>query len=291
MEITFLFIVVVLVWIYYDIKRRNLFAIHSVFIAKENILFLEEWIDYHIQLGFDKFYLYDNSKVKKSSTNFEKHETFKAGKVNKYGRDYDKLVNLSNSEIKEILHKIQHKYKNKVYFIEWAPKDSNGVVHYKQKEAHMDCLKRLKRDKIDWCANIDMDEYITINEGKDNDIKYYINTLKNNVCNVRLGQMRFDSRFNNINKLITEIDKNEIDDINKNISPKNLYRVSNTNRLKIHTWFGHGNQIVPNTDVICFNHYKLDHENYKNKNNVNIGIKNKIKQNANTYIIKTCDLT
>ena len=42
-------------------------GINSVFIAKENILFLEEWIDYHIQVGFDRFYLYDNSKVQKKN--------------------------------------------------------------------------------------------------------------------------------------------------------------------------------------------------------------------------------
>lgn len=35
--------------------------------VKENILFLEEWINYHILLGFNKFYLYDNSKVNKIS--------------------------------------------------------------------------------------------------------------------------------------------------------------------------------------------------------------------------------
>ena len=29
-------------------------------------LFLEEWIDYHVKLGFNTFYLYDNSKVVKS---------------------------------------------------------------------------------------------------------------------------------------------------------------------------------------------------------------------------------
>ena len=33
-------------------KNETVVAIHSVFISKENILFLEEWIDYHIQLGF-----------------------------------------------------------------------------------------------------------------------------------------------------------------------------------------------------------------------------------------------
>lgn len=39
------------------------YAIHTIFIAKENILFLEQWIDYHMILGFNLFYLYDNSKV------------------------------------------------------------------------------------------------------------------------------------------------------------------------------------------------------------------------------------
>ena len=37
---------------------NNIIAIHSVFIAKENILFLEEWIDYHLLIGFNRFYLY-----------------------------------------------------------------------------------------------------------------------------------------------------------------------------------------------------------------------------------------
>jgi len=30
-------------------------AIVSVFIAKENILFLEDWIDYHVSIGFVNF--------------------------------------------------------------------------------------------------------------------------------------------------------------------------------------------------------------------------------------------
>ena len=59
-------------------------AIHSVFILKENILFLEEWIKYHILLGFNKFYLYDNSKVTKSGGCHINHKCFNPGKVNKY---------------------------------------------------------------------------------------------------------------------------------------------------------------------------------------------------------------
>ena len=46
-------------------NNDKLYAVHAVFISKENIVFMEEWIDYHIQLGFNRFYLYDNSKVTK----------------------------------------------------------------------------------------------------------------------------------------------------------------------------------------------------------------------------------
>ena len=61
-------------------------AIHTVFILKENILFIEEWIYYHILLGFNKFYLYDNSKMNKV-TGFDNKPNHKiiGNKVNKYG--------------------------------------------------------------------------------------------------------------------------------------------------------------------------------------------------------------
>lgn len=49
------------------IKKENFknnkikLAIHTIFILKENLPFLREWIAYHINLGFDKIYLYDNT--------------------------------------------------------------------------------------------------------------------------------------------------------------------------------------------------------------------------------------
>ena len=36
-------------------------GIHTVFIGKENILFLKEWILYHKYMGVEHFFLYDNS--------------------------------------------------------------------------------------------------------------------------------------------------------------------------------------------------------------------------------------
>ena len=63
-------------------------AIHSVFILKENIYFLEEWIDYHMNLGFNKFYLYDNSKVQKTGGCHNNRRQFIPNEVNKYRVNY-----------------------------------------------------------------------------------------------------------------------------------------------------------------------------------------------------------
>ena len=40
--------------------------------------------------------------------------------------------------------------------------NEDGNILYNQREAHNDCLNKMKKDNIDWCANIDMDEYIVI---------------------------------------------------------------------------------------------------------------------------------
>ena len=112
------------------------FAIHSVYILKENILFLEEWINYHILLGFNKFYLYDNSKVNKVTGWDIKHRNvIIGGKVNKYGVNYDKIVNMTDKEINDYMIKLCEKYKC-IEIIEWSPTDTNGNILYNQKEAH-----------------------------------------------------------------------------------------------------------------------------------------------------------
>lgn len=274
-------------------KNKDLYAIHTVFIARENILFLEEWIDYHIQLGFNKFYLYDNSKVELKSNFDSKNKKIKPGKVNKYNINFNELVDLSDNEINKILKQIQNKYKNKIELIEWSPRDKNGKIGYEQQKAHMDCLKKLKNDNVKWCANIDMDEFIVINNGNTNSIKDYLGSLDSKVSNVKMGQIRFETRFNNIGNLIINIKNNELKRENeypdKYHSPKNIYRVKDTQNLSVHSWKGFGKQHHPNQNELCFNHYKINSKNYsnnnlKNFNNINLNIKNKIEKNSKNYI-------
>ena len=127
-------------------------AIHSVFILKENILFLEEWIYYHILLGFNKFYLYDNSKVTKTSGCHPTHtvngiKCFKPGKVNKYGVNYDQQVNMTDTQMDQYVQKLCEKYKC-IEIIEWSPTDKEGNILHIQPQAHDHCLKKLKAIKL-----------------------------------------------------------------------------------------------------------------------------------------------
>lgn len=251
-------------------------AIHSVFIAKENILFLEEWIKYHQLIGVTDFYLYDNSKVNKITGWDVRHkDKIILGKINKYNIDYDKLVKMNNNQVTEHLKKLCDKYKC-INIIEWSPRDKEGNILYNQEEAHAHCLKRLKEDKIDWCANIDMDEYIILK--KHDNLKEYILSLASNVKAIRMTQRRFESRFLNVDKLITDIsnctDKNALDRAHKHI-----YNVEYTKNIAVHEIkIDHKyNAQLGKENEILFNHYKTRYnDNYINENNIPIKIRNQI---------------
>jgi hypothetical protein len=254
---------------------------------KENILFLEQWINYHSLLGFNEFYLYDNSKVRISNKGcHHKHACFKAGKVNKYNIDYDTLVNLTDIEIKEHVNKIINKYSN-VHIIEWSPKNREGIIIHDQLVGHNHCFNNyLKKNNIDWCANIDMDEYIVIKDY--NNVKDYILSLPSNVSSVSMGQVRFKSRFKELNKLVTDITDSEVELVPRDHGNKPLYNIENSLKLDTHNAFNKNNfkTIYPDVSDICINHYKLDKYEvkehilksieYKEVKNIHQDIKKKI---------------
>ena len=251
-------------------------AIHSVFIAKENILFLEEWIKYHQLIGVTDFYLYDNSKVNKITGWDERNkDKIILGKRNKYNIDYDKLVKMNKDQVNIHIKMLCNKYKS-IKIIEWSPRDIDGNILHNQKEAHAHCLKQLKEDKIDWGITIDMDEFIILK--KHDNLKEYILSLASNIKAIRMTQKRFESRFLNIGKLITDIsnctDKKVLDRAHKHI-----YNVEYTKNITVHSIEIDENYIsqLGNENEILFNHYKTNkNDNYIKENNIPIKIRNQI---------------
>jgi hypothetical protein len=245
-----------------------MFAIHTIFIKKENILFLEEWLCYHIILGFTKFYLYDNSKCQKPSDFDSKNKYLNFGYCNKSNINYDEIIKSNKIQTDDVFEKIMDKYKDFIVLVEWSPLNKDGFITYGQEEGHADCLKRLKFDKINWCANIDMDEYIVINKYKT--IQEYVEKLDNKISNIKLSQKRFESRFNNIGGLSIDINKCEQEELDVNHSNKNIYMVNKTSKMHVHSWIGYGLQKHAKLNDIWFNHYKLNNiQKFKNENNIN----------------------
>ena len=265
-------------------------AVHAVFIAKENILFLEEWIDYHLQLGFGPFYLYDNSKVEKRDPFDEANcRALIPQKISKHGVNYDKLVKLSDGEIKEILDKITAKYSDQVHFVEWSPRDETGAVRYYQVKAHMACKEILENRGIEWCASIDMDEFIVLASEFDNNIINYIQRLDESVSCVNFRQINYETRFRNMDRpIVTKQNGRTPQEAAKSNPYKYLYKVNDAIDLKVHHCVVKGNTIRPEIPVIHINHYRVNWtRTFDLSNNfIDPRIVETVVKNYDNYIIK-----
>lgn len=169
-------------------------AIHTVFVLRENILFIEEWIAYHIKIGVDKFYLYDNS----ASTEFQANNQG----LNRYNIDYRSITqHLSDEDMVHILADLLAKYKDIITVVDWSPRDENGGVLYGQKASILDYLDQYS-SLSDWTAFIDMDEFIYCA----GDLKAVLSRFETDgVESIKLLQKKFDDRFNHIGTPVTRI--------------------------------------------------------------------------------------
>ena len=152
----------ILRWLQYRMTKRKAvtprIGIHTVFIAKENILFLKEWILYHKWKGIEHFFLYDNT----GSHGLDKNSHFQRMKVNGHGIPYGDIVKLSDAEVTNILEHIQREIPD-VRIVRWQPTDSEGRIMHAQEKAQNDALKRFG-PSVDWMVFMDMDEFLVSTE-------------------------------------------------------------------------------------------------------------------------------
>lgn len=271
MILIFIFSIIFVIIVLMTIKRINIkkincsFAIFTVFIMKENILFLEEWLDYHWKIGFRYFYLFDNSRVTEKSKHEINYKNLVPGKKNKHGIDYEKCIKMSPNEIKEIWKDILEKYGNAIIYKEWSPKNEEGKIIHDQTGALNYFNKYIcDKKKIDWIACIDMDEYIYV-EG--NNINIYFNKIPIWISNIVIQQIPFESRFYHMDKYVIEI-TNSIcnhDIFYHFIDKKYIYRAGTASELGIHTWKGKGTIMIERKrENLSYMHY--NRKRIKNSN-------------------------
>jgi hypothetical protein len=138
-------------------ERRRL-SLMTVFLPRENLFFLEEWLRYHFAIGVDHCYLYDNS----GSRWLDCGNSLEVTARNKRGEPvYRLLADRSDEEIAERLTALLAPFvrAGRVTHVRWQPRDQTGQITYGQAEAFFDYIRRFAA-ATDWVAFTDVDEFI-----------------------------------------------------------------------------------------------------------------------------------
>ena len=240
---------------FYSINDNYKLNIHTVFLLKENIPFLREWIIYHINLGFDKIYLYDNTgSIGRNGSN----QT-----TNKYNFNFDSIITLTDKQIEDEMRDIIKTFKNNIVYIKWQPKNDKGEIVYGYNYSVVDYIKRSKSNTTitTYTAFIDIDEFIFSPMGLD--LKdYIINQSIDNVNKIIIKQKKFTDRFCNNKKRVIDIEDSII---NIDTDDWGCKQIINNSALDIknitnmHTiGITEGTTIKAYVDTLRFNHYNVN---------------------------------
>lgn len=177
--------------------KKYRLAIQSVFLARENILFLKEWLIYHIEAGVDHFYLYDNTGSIGRAGNSKG--------INKYNISYGTITGgMSDRDVQDILDGILMELPGKITYIKWTPRDKKGNITYGWNEALVHYVQNYGRDAC-WTCFIDIDEFLFSVKG--NSIKDIIQkAAKDNCSDILIHQKKFGERYDNLDKYVTRIE-------------------------------------------------------------------------------------
>jgi hypothetical protein len=141
-------------------------ALFTVLILRENILFLEEWIDHHLRMGVQKVFLYDNSKVERNELDGAGgfHDTTQPGstiaiegKSNRHGFNFEQMV--EDAEAERLLGELRAKFGPALELREWSPRGPDGKICYGQVQAINQFVEQY-RYEFDYTLHIDCDEFL-----------------------------------------------------------------------------------------------------------------------------------
>jgi hypothetical protein len=183
--------------------KKDSLAIMTVFILKENILFLEEWIQHHLNMGVDYFVLYDNSKVQVQPKLTEGDKFVRPGKINKHNVNYSEFI--TDEKAKELYVELLDKYHDKIDVIPWDKKNDEGEIEYFQLEAYKDFISNYFT-KFEYGLFIDMDEFMISRSGMN--LKDIIISMKeNSITSLYFNSKLFSTRFNHVGNPTSSINK------------------------------------------------------------------------------------
>jgi hypothetical protein len=136
-------------------------AVQTTTLPREQIYWLEEWVKYHLWLGFDHVFIYDNT----GSVAYEYSALFGQPTVTTDGRNYKgheiraMTGHLTDADVADIVKQIGEKYAGRVTITPWLPLNAEGKPFYGQTAA-MEHFLVNHGPHYDWVLFVDLDEYL-----------------------------------------------------------------------------------------------------------------------------------
>ena len=177
-------------------------SILTIFLPREEIFFIEEWLKYHIAIGFTHFYLYNNMGSRWVDCNNNLEVT---GKNKRNQSIYQLLAHKTDAEVQQDLDRILEPFIAKGYVTQlmWRPKDENGNITYAPDRAFVDYVRKYARYS-DWTSFIDIDEFIV--PVSCNNVQDIIEQIeKQQYTYITLPQKCFASRFGENSRPVSNV--------------------------------------------------------------------------------------
>lgn len=145
--------ILILLFFLFFYNRNKMYQLTIMAIFKNEQNYMNEWLQHHINQGFDHFYLYCNDE-----------------NINKY--DY------------------LNKYKKYITLIQWTDKvnDGNNTI---QRQAYTHCVKNYNNE-YKYIMMLDLDEFV-INNNNNSKVIDFINILDNNTKAIKIPRFDFNS--------------------------------------------------------------------------------------------------
>lgn len=211
----------------------------AVALPRESCYWLEDWIEHHLRAGASLVTIYDNTG---STGSMSGGGEFCSGvpqkkQKSKRNEEYGKLTaHLTDEDIQSALQNmIKHYGDDRLHIVPWQPRNpKTGEIIHGQVEGYEDFIQRRKND-LDWCAFIDMDEYLFCRPGLSiNQILEHVEDRMPHVGRIMMKAWKFRLRWNQKgpNDLREHLDHLPI----KNGGEKNLVRLKDIVKADLH-WY------------------------------------------------------
>jgi len=239
-------------------EKKYFLVLHTIFLPHENIIWLEEFLIYYINLGFEQFYLYDNTgSIGRNGSN---------PNITKYGFKIEK----NNNNYKKMFDDLLNKYNKYITHVIWQPLDNNGKIIYNPSQGILH-FKENYSHEAEYCAFMDIDEFLF--SELDIDIKNYIlEKEKQGVTRIRLHQKKFIDRHYCDCSLITQ--NFECFDLAYKRDKwiygfKNIINLDKIKKIggNFHSIYCDGKEIFADPKYLRFNHYNLNKKTINHINN------------------------